>query len=1287
MKTTLSTSRGIFYFIRWLTGNLTPFGIILIIVIFFSVIGGQKSFSQGVGISEVSITPDASSILELRSTLRGFLAPRLTTVQRDAILSPVQGLLIYNTTTNQFNYYNGGWIAILNTGTGVTIGTTNILLGGTSSTLTGLTSVTSTSFTGELTGNASTATNLATARAINGVNFDGSTAITVPVNSIDDAATAVSVYPLWTTAAGNLAAKLTTAKLKFVPSTGILTATGFAGSGAGLTSIPNGALTSSSLTVGTTAISLGGSSTTLAGLTSVASTSFTGALTGNASTATTLATTRAINGVNFDGSAAITVPVNSTDDAATAVSVYPLWTTAAGNLAAKLTTAKLKFVPSTGILTATGFAGSGAGLTSIPNGALTSSSLTVGTTAISLGGSSTTLAGLTSVASTSFTGALTGNASTATTLATTRAINGVNFDGSAAITVPVNSTDDAATAVSVYPLWTTAAGNLSAKLTTAKLSFVPSTGILTATGFVGSGAGLTGIPNGSLSNNSLTIGSTTIALGATSLTLAGLTSVAATTFTGALTGNASTATTLATTRAINGVNFDGSTAITVPVNSIDDAATAVSVYPLWTTAAGNLAAKLTTAKLKFVPSTGILTATGFAGSGAGLTSIPNGALTSSSLTVGTTAISLGGSSTTLAGLTSVASTSFTGALTGNASTATTLATTRAINGVNFDGSAAITVPVNSTDDAATAVSVYPLWTTAAGNLAAKLTTAKLKFVPSTGILTATGFAGSGAGLTSIPNGALTSSSLTVGTTAISLGGSSTTLAGLTSVASTSFTGALTGNASTATTLATTRAINGVNFDGSAAITVPVNSIDDLVTAVSVYPLWTTAAGNTAAKLSTSKLSFVPSTGILTATAFVGNLTGNVTGNASTATSATSATTAGSSISFTGALVGDVTGTQGATIVSLVAASTAANVHAAELLANASTNANTASTIVKRDASGNFTAGTITAVLSGNASTATTASNLSGGSIGLIPYQSAANTTALLPAGTAGQYLKSNGAAAPSWSVPAGGGDMLLAAVQTVTGAKTFSTTLTALSDVTIDATGSIATAPRTVGIIPMPSGTYARYAFGDDHNVLQNGYGQRMQLTAYWGIEIAGHTEYGFARPFVTGTGTDASLSVIGSIAAAPVLTITGALSQTGNLQEWRNSVGTILASVNASGNITTDHLIGLAGTPAIAWGPGAGTVPTATSIAGKDLGGSISFTTGGTAPTTNAVIATITFNTAYANAPSAIILSAGSSQAGTDINKVYISSITTNSFVIKSTLVAALVNASSYKFYFVIIE
>src|SRR4029434_2653529 len=62
--------------------------------------------------------------------------------------------------------------------------------------------------------------------------------------------------------------------------------------------------------------------------------------------------------------------------------------------------------------------------------------------------------------------------------------------------------------------------------------------------------------------------------------------------------------------------------------------------------------------------------------------------------------------------------------------------------------------------------------------------------------------------------------------------------------------------------------------------------------------------------------------------------------------------------FSGSLVGDVTGIQGATVVSLVGGQTAANVAAATVLASAATSANTANAIVKRDASGNFSAGAI-----------------------------------------------------------------------------------------------------------------------------------------------------------------------------------------------------------------------------------------------------------------------------------------------------------------------------------------
>jgi hypothetical protein len=73
--------------------------------------------------------------------------------------------------------------------------------------------------------------------------------------------------------------------------------------------------------------------------------------------------------------------------------------------------------------------------------------------------------------------------------------------------------------------------------------------------------------------------------------------------------------------------------------------------------------------------------------------------------------------------------------------------------------------------------------------------------------------------TGLPNAGLVNSAVTIGSTSVSLGSTVTTFAGLSSVTSTSFVGALTGNASTATTLATPRAIQGVNFDGSAAITV------------------------------------------------------------------------------------------------------------------------------------------------------------------------------------------------------------------------------------------------------------------------------------------------------------------------------------------------------------------------------------------------------------------------------------------------------------------------------------
>ncbi len=56
------------------------------------------SYSQNVGIG--TNTPDSSAALEIKSSSQGFLPPRLTTTQRNAITNPAIGLQIYNTTSD-----------------------------------------------------------------------------------------------------------------------------------------------------------------------------------------------------------------------------------------------------------------------------------------------------------------------------------------------------------------------------------------------------------------------------------------------------------------------------------------------------------------------------------------------------------------------------------------------------------------------------------------------------------------------------------------------------------------------------------------------------------------------------------------------------------------------------------------------------------------------------------------------------------------------------------------------------------------------------------------------------------------------------------------------------------------------------------------------------------------------------------------------------------------------------------------------------------------------------------
>jgi hypothetical protein len=104
---------------------------LLAAALFLLLLSSNTIHAQSMGISNVAITPDPSSILEMRTTDRGILIPRMTTVERDGIISPATGLMLYNTNTNQYNFYNGSaWVfwgsaAYLSATSGETLYTTS----------------------------------------------------------------------------------------------------------------------------------------------------------------------------------------------------------------------------------------------------------------------------------------------------------------------------------------------------------------------------------------------------------------------------------------------------------------------------------------------------------------------------------------------------------------------------------------------------------------------------------------------------------------------------------------------------------------------------------------------------------------------------------------------------------------------------------------------------------------------------------------------------------------------------------------------------------------------------------------------------------------------------------------------------------------------------------------------------------------------------------------------------------------------------------------------------------
>ena len=208
-----------------------------------------------------------------------------------------------------------------------------------------------------------------------------------------------------------------------------------------------------------------------------------------------------------------------TDDTTTAGTRYPLFANqTSGSLSTEYTSStKLQYNPSTGVFTSTGFSGSGASLTSlnasnlasgtVPS-AVVSGSYTgitgVGTLTAGTWNATTVGVAYGGTGQTSYTdgqlliGNSTGNTLTKATLTAGSGISITN--GSGAITIAstvtgVTIADDTSSATAYYPLFARiTSGTATTEYTSStKLNYTPSTGLLAATSFSGSGASLTGV--------------------------------------------------------------------------------------------------------------------------------------------------------------------------------------------------------------------------------------------------------------------------------------------------------------------------------------------------------------------------------------------------------------------------------------------------------------------------------------------------------------------------------------------------------------------------------------------------------------------------------------------------------------------------------------------------------------------------------------------------------------------------------------------------------------------------
>lgn len=320
------------------------------------------------------------------------------------------------------------------------------------------------------------------------------------------------------------------------------------------------------------------------------------------------------------------------------------------------------------------------------------------------------------------------------------------------------------------------------------------------------------------------------------------------------------------------------------------------------------------------------------------------------------------------------------------------------------------------------------------------------------------------------------------------------------------------------------------------------------------------------------------------------------------------------------LTGDViagpgSGSQAATVVTVGGAS-AANVATSVADTQGATDANTASKIVKRDASGNFSAGTISAALSGNASTATalasnptdcaagtkataidasgnltcSAASLTADVSGVLPLANGGsnkNMTAVAgglvytdadsmevgSAGTTGQAAISGGTGAPTFFAPTLG-SILFAGTSGVLSQDNsnffYDSTNKRLGIGTATPRGNFDVLNTADSLLSSP--TIAGQGGSDNNSWLF--YASTGGTLSIWNRNqllhgIVMNTLGNLALGAGGSIGHPISTVVVSNQAGTtttPTFTILGLASQTADLQQWLDSSETVLSKVNSSG-------------------------------------------------------------------------------------------------------------------------